>query len=276
MSRIRSPWCVRGSLDSEVMSQSTTISVTCLGQSGFRFAFPGAVTYIDPYLSDRVAELEGPELRRQVPLPVAPGEIRDAQWVLVTHAHLDHCDLATVVPLAKASPQARFVCPNVVRPFLRDAGIGEDRLVAGREQWIGLAPGLRVHPVPAVHPTLERDAQGCSHFLGYVLEWNGRRLYHAGDTSLDQRLLDGLEALKPIDVAFLPVNERNFYRERRGIIGNMGLRDAFGFAADLEVRTLVPMHWDMFAPNSVYPEEIELLFKLMNPPFGMVLRPDHV
>ena len=79
-----------------------------------------------------------------------------------------------------------------------------------------------------------------------------------------------------IDVAFIPVNERNFYREKRGIIGNMSVREAFQMAADIGVKTLVPTHWDMFAPNSVYKEELDLLYKLMRPPFEMRIDPQEL
>jgi hypothetical protein len=34
------------------------------------------------------------------------------------------------------------------------------------------------------------------------------------------------------------------------------------------------MHWDMFAPNSVYLEEIELLYRLMQPSFEMKVYPE--
>ncbi|MGH2708602.1 MAG: MBL fold metallo-hydrolase, partial [Actinomycetota bacterium] len=86
-------------------------------------------------------------------------------------------------------------------------------------------------------------------------------------------LLAVLRGLGPIDVAFLPVNERSFFRKRRGIIGNMSVREAFAMAAEIGVRTLVPMHWDMFAPNSVFREEIELVYGRLSPPFALSLHP---
>jgi len=74
----------------------------------------------------------------------------------------------------------------------------------------------------------------------------------------------------------MPVNERNFYREKRGIVGNMSVREAFQMATDIGVKTLVPTHWDMFAPNSVYKEELNLLYELMRPPFEMRLDPQEL
>jgi L-ascorbate metabolism protein UlaG (beta-lactamase superfamily) len=45
-------------------------------------------------------------------------------------------------------------------------------------------------------------------------------------------------------------------------------------ATDIGVKILVPIHWDMFAPNSVYLEEIELLYRLMQPRFEMKVYPE--
>ena len=43
-------------------------------------------------------------------------------------------------------------------------------------------------------------------------------------------VIDALNALAPIAVAILPVNEFNFFRSRQGIVGNMSVREAFGLA----------------------------------------------
>lgn len=71
----------------------------------------------------------------------------------------------------------------------------------------------------------------------------------------------------PIGTALLPVNECNFFRERQGIVGNMSIREAFGLAVELGARRFVPMHFDMFAPNCVYEEEIGIVHRRLAPPF---------
>jgi L-ascorbate 6-phosphate lactonase len=252
------------------------IPVTLLGQCGFRFQLGSTVVYTDPYLTNHVAEVEGQEMQRLRPVPIEPSSVSDADFVLVTHAHLDHCDLKTLLPLSFASTACRFVCPNEVAKLLRGAGIDSRRLILARENWIALGPQARVIPVPAAHPRIETDDEGYLRCVGYVMEWEGRRLYHGGDGSPDDLVFDRLSRLGPIDVAFIPVNERNFYRDKRGIIGNMSVREAFQMATDIGVKTLVPTHWDMFAPNSVYKEELILLYELMRPPFEMRLDPQEL
>jgi L-ascorbate metabolism protein UlaG (beta-lactamase superfamily) len=244
-----------------------------LGQAGFRLEFPAAVVYIDPYLSDAVEECEGALYRRQTPAPFEARSVRDADWVLISHGHLDHCDPAALPEIARASPDCLFLGPNEIRSVLGDLGVPEHRIVEPKECWLPLAEGLQLRPVPAAHPCVERDDEGQLRCLGFVLEHDGRRIYHAGDTSVHEQLIRELAALAPIHTALLPVNERNFFRDRLGITGNMSVREAFQLAEEIGVETLVPIHWDMFALNSVFPEEIFLLYEKLQPPFSLQLNP---
>jgi L-ascorbate 6-phosphate lactonase len=256
------------------MEQQRRIQTLSLGQVGYRFQFGRTVVYVDPYLSDHVETVEGPDLRRMLPAPLAPEAVADADCILITHAHIDHCDPQTVVPIAAASPGCRCFGPPPVLAVLRELGIREDRLLpASESEWFPLGPSLRAIAVPAAHPTLERDAAGRAQCIGYVIEYQGRRLYHAGDTSVAEELLMRLKELAPIEIAFLPVNERNYFKDRRRIIGNMTVREAFALAEESGARTVVPMHWDMFAPNCVAREEIELAYRLLKPAFEMKIYP---
>jgi L-ascorbate 6-phosphate lactonase len=251
-----------------------SIPVLPLGQAGFRLQFGATVVYLDPYLTNRVAELEGPSAARLLPIPMPPDQVTDADWVLITHLHLDHCDPTTLLPISIASPQARFIGPNEVIEHLVTLGINSERVFQAPEgNWLSLGLDLTVQAVPAVHPVIERDQANCLKCVGYVLDYKSRKYYHAGDTSLGEEMILALQGISPIDVALLPVNERNYYRDRHGILGNMSLREAFQLATELEIPVVVPMHWDMFALNSVYQEEIELLYHLIDPPFKMLIRP---
>jgi L-ascorbate metabolism protein UlaG (beta-lactamase superfamily) len=55
----------------------------------------------------------------------------------------------------------------------------------------------------------------------------------------------------------LPINGRDFFRETEGnLVGNMDFREAARLAADLEVRALVPMHWELFPHNRGFPGDL--------------------
>ena len=176
--------------------------------------------------------------------------------------------------VASASPKARFIGPApVVKRLLEWGVVTHGRVSLATEDWITLTPGLRLRGIPAAHPEIERNAGGQLTCVGYLLEYAGKRIYLAGDTFARQELIDVLVANGPIHTAFLPVNEHNFFRARRGIIGNMSVREAFQFADEIGVRQVVPVHWDMFALNAVDPEEICFIHQSMNLGFALLVQP---
>lgn len=253
---------------------SHLVEYTRLGQSGFRFIINNLIVYIDPYLSDSIERIEGGHLKRQVPIKIRPNGINDASYVLITHIHLDHCDLETLVPISLASPLCKFIAPNIVCSYLLEMGFSKDRLICAVDSWISIESNIRVHATPAAHPVITYDKAGFMEYVGYVIEISGKNLiYHSGDTFLVDELVTALNKFTPIEVAMLPVNEHNFFKEKIGILGNMSLREAFGFAQLLNVSRMVPMHWDLFKDNSLSADEIMLCYKHMKPSFTLNMEP---
>jgi len=235
--------------------------------------FGESTIYIDPYLSHSVQELDAFNLQRLVPITFPPHRITDADWALVTHVHIDHCDPHTIPSMVDASPGIRLLGPFPVLERLRSWGIDESHLVLAEEHWQDLAQDVKVRAVPAAHPEIVRNGAGHLACVGYLIAYQGRLIYHAGDTALTQDVIDGVTTHGPVHTAFLPVNERNFFRERQGIIGNMGVREAFGFAKEIGARQVVPVHWDMFAANETLPEEMHAVYRRIRPSFDLLLSP---
>ncbi|UPM49182.1 MBL fold metallo-hydrolase [Synechococcus sp. A10-1-5-1] len=225
---------------------------------------------MDPYLSHSVQELDAPDLVRQVPIPYLPQALTTVDWVLITHEHMDHCDPHTLPALAQASPQARFIGPLPVRKQLEQWGISAERIMQAPSDAFDLGAELSVQAIPAAHPRIRFDQGGQPQAVGYLFKHHGRSLYLAGDTSVCDELLEVLKDVGPIDTALLPVNEDNFFRRRRGIVGNMTIREAFGMAAELGIQSVVPVHWDMLAVNGASLYEIEAVYRSSPWPFRLI------
>jgi L-ascorbate 6-phosphate lactonase len=249
-------------------------SIQFLGQVGVLLESSGFRLLIDPYLTDSVADQFGLELARCSPLPFKVEDSPPSDALLLTHAHLDHSDPATLEPLLAAQPHLRVFAPYESRQIL--CHLGFNRAEPPSSEWIAIAPDLSIRAVPAAHTEIHRNEEGEIRDVGYLIRVGDQAIYHAGDTIPHPEIFEALQG-EGIDYALLPVNERNFYRDAQGIIGNMTLREAFQMATDLKIQTLIPTHWDMFAPNSVFPEEIELLYTLLHPPFQLkILRPGEI
>lgn len=242
------------------MISTAAIQLEYLGQTGLRLDLGDLTVLVDPYLSNSVEELDSPDLVRQVPIPYKPKDLKEVDWVLITHEHMDHCDPHSLPVLAEASPQARFMGPLAVRKQLADWGISEERIQDASPEACTLGNNLQVRSIPAAHPKLRVDQDNQPHTVGYLFQYNNKKLYLAGDTSVCDELINELKKMGPIDVALLPVNEDNYFRRRRGIIGNMSIREAFGLAAEVGIKAVAPVHWDMFTINSTNPEEIKAVY----------------
>jgi L-ascorbate metabolism protein UlaG (beta-lactamase superfamily) len=115
------------------------------------------------------------------------------------------------------------------------------------------ASGFAVRAVPAAHEALDTDSEGRHLYLGYVIEAEGLRLYHSGD-SLAYDGLAGWLGSGRFDVLFLPINGRD---PARGVPGNMSAAEAVALASAVRPRFVVPHHYDMFTFNTVPVAEFE-------------------
>lgn len=226
------------------------IALWSLGQAGFVLKGGNTIAYIDPYLSNSVEAIGGPP--RRIPIPVTPELITHAQVVLATHEHLDHTDVATLAPLMAASSQAVLVASPQGRQIALDAGIPGERIIVPRlGERIEIA-GLTCVATPAAHYEYEVEPEGYSRWMGFIIECNGVTVYHSGDTLIFPELLKALEG-HVIDVALLPINGRDFFREQEGIIGNLWPGEAIELAKAINAQVLIGMHNDLFAANRVPP-----------------------
>lgn len=210
------------------------VAIDWLLQAGFRVRGARTAVAIDPYLSDACAEIYGLQRRREP--PVAADRL-DVQAVCVSHWHEDHLDLPTVQTLLQAGT-VLVAPPSCVA---RLAGRGADASLLrpvqpGQSVQVG---DTSITAVPARHAVagyLTEDA------VGYVVEVDGVRIYHSGDTEYDRSLLEaGVDSL---DVALLCIN---------GTGGNMNAVEAAALTAQLRPRTVVGMHIGLWTDEGYGP-----------------------
>lgn len=224
------------------------VEATWLGQAGFTLTGSGGAVVVDAFLSDRPGRLR--------PAPVTAADLSFVDAVLCTHEHLDHLDLPAVTKILDAAPSARLILPA---PIVDQAlGVPTDRILPAEPGTPIEVPGATVHPVPACHGVDMTDAYGFGPvegrfpYLGYVIDIDGVRIYHAGDTLWYEGMPERLAELG-VDVALLPINGRDPVREAANIVGNLDHREAALLAAGAGAHTVVPMHYDMMESNRGFP-----------------------
>ncbi|MBQ6174242.1 MAG: MBL fold metallo-hydrolase [Clostridia bacterium] len=224
-----------------------TAALWWLGQMSLIVKLGDTVLSVDYYAADDPDRLVKP--------PVPMDEVTGVDAFLGTHDHIDHIDHKAWRVWAKTCPDAVFVFPSLHREAVLADGVDPAKAVGldgGDSCRIG---DVTVRCIPAAHEFLDRDpATGRYPHLQYVIEGNGLRIWHAGDTVRYEGMVPALRALGPIDAALLPINGRDGRRYRGGFIGNMTFQEAADAAGELGVGLAIPGHWDMFAANPGDPE----------------------
>ena len=231
------------------------LHVWWLGQSGFLVQWHGRHLLLDPYLSDsltlKYTATDKPHVRMTERV-IEPERLTFIDVVACTHNHTDHFDPDTLRPLLAANPGLTLIVPEANRL------VSAERFRLSPERFLGIdeektveAAGFKLTAVPAAHETIERDEQGRLRFVGYIIDCDGRTIYHAGDTLVFDGMAGRL-ARQRIDVALLPINGRD---RARGVPGNMSGREAAALARLALARVAIPCHYEMFEFNTASPNE---------------------
>ncbi|MHC1741186.1 MAG: MBL fold metallo-hydrolase [Anaerolineaceae bacterium] len=234
------------------------IHFTFLGQAGFLIQFEKCRILIDPYLSNYVVDggIGPAELfSREFPAPIQLSELTEIDFLFITHDHADHCDPHTILPLVNLNPKIRIICPKPAAAHLVSQGVNIDHIIVPETGKLIQQASLNYYSVPAAHYQFDQDAVDNSFaYFGYVINFGEMWIYHSGDTILYDGMVDiVLSHTNKIDMACLPVNGRDGWRERLGMTGNLDGAEALELALKLHADVIIPMHNDLFISNHVNP-----------------------
>jgi L-ascorbate metabolism protein UlaG (beta-lactamase superfamily) len=208
------------------------MAVTWIGHASFLVQFNDLNVLIDPVFSNWLFLLK--RLKR-------PGlKLRDlppVDLVLLSHAHFDHFDKPTLRRL----PRGRIgIMPWGMGDLAR--GLGFERVIE-LKWWESFSHGdWKVTLTPCNHwgaRVLHDDHRG---FGGFVLEHQGRKVYHAGDSAYFEGFQEIGRRLAP-EIALLPIGA--YYPDSFRKV-HMGPDDAIRVFRELKARTMVPMHYGSF------------------------------
>ncbi|MBR1867143.1 MAG: MBL fold metallo-hydrolase [Clostridia bacterium] len=233
-------------------SAERQIGIFYLGQEGFLFRKKGFNVVVDPYLSDYVDQncCDLVKWERLYAPPISPEELDFVDLVVCTHSHFDHADPWTLSKIAKVNKKANFIVPSPEVSLISSYGVEKDRIIGAKADTPINLGEITVTPVPSAHEVFHKDDNGDFKELGYIFDFNNARFFHAGDMCV----YDGLkERLRNIDIAFLPINGRDYYRNKNDIIGNFNSDEAVLLAKEISAEILVPMHHDLYEVNKESP-----------------------
>jgi L-ascorbate metabolism protein UlaG (beta-lactamase superfamily) len=209
-----------------------TLAFTWWGHSSASVELAGCRVAIDPLLTDRLLHLA-----RYGPTP-GPGSA-DADVVLVSHLHADHCHLPS---LARFAADVPIVVPRGGERLLARLGAGRLRPVAPGE--VVEVGGVEVRVLPATHDGRRTPFAGDRPpALGFRVAGAGASFWYPGDTELREDMAQA----GPVDLALVPVGG---WGPTLGA-GHMGPEDAAVAVQRVRARCAVPVHWGTFWPRGL-------------------------
>jgi len=204
------------------------MKITWLGHSAFVIE-DGKKVLVDPFITGNDAS------------PVKPDDV-ECDLIAVTHGHGDHLGDAIFIGKRKNVP---IVAIYELAEYINSKGAnGIGMNFGGTLDY----EGIKISMVPALHSSGISESK-FSHDgglpAGFVIELNGKKVYHAGDTGLfgDMKLIG--EIYHP-DVALLPV----------GGLFTMDTKLATIAAKWIRPKFVIPMHYGTWPLIKANPEEM--------------------
>jgi len=216
------------------------LGVTFIGHSSFLLQIDGRKVLIDPVFSKRLILL-----RRQRRPGVRVDNLPPIDVVLLTHAHMDHLDLASLRRVIRATRGLTGRAPAVVVPrgvedLVERLGFSQ---VHRLEWWEEITvQGLKVTMTPCKHWGARMFRDMHRGYGGYVVEGGGQSVYHSGDTAYFDGFRQIGRRLKP-EVALLPIGA--YFPDSYRSVHTSPEEAVRGFI-ELGAEKMVPMHYGTF------------------------------
>jgi len=183
------------------------VKISWLGHDGFKFKNARTV-YVDPY------EIKGGE---------------EADILLISHDHYDHCILEDVKKIVSA--KTTIITTAESKRELSEIVVKEIRVAKPGQKF--LIDGVSIETVPAYNVNKFQSPGHPFHpkkngMLGFIITMNGVKIYHAGDSDLIPEMKQ-----VNVDVACLPVSGTYV----------MTAEEAAESTRHIKLKVAIPMHY---------------------------------
>ncbi len=213
------------------------LTVAWLGHATVLINFYGTWLLTDPALRSRVGVnvsgmmTVGP--RRMVRPALAIAELPPLDAVLVSHAHMDHCDMGTLRRISRATP------------VVTQRGVGDllgrfrrvNELAWGESVEIN---GARIESVKVNHWGARTLTDAHRGYGGFLITKKNRAILFGGDTAYTNAFA-ALKRRVSIDLAILPIGAYDPY-----IHVHASPEQAWAMRTEMDAKFILPIHHSTF------------------------------
>src|ERR1700761_6229604 len=212
--------------------QKGQLALTFIGHASFLIQTPKHNILVDPNWANWLIVV-----RRLKHAGFAIHDLPNIDLVLITHAHFDHLNRRTLRKMAEKQP---LVIPSGVSNLVADLGFERVHEMNWWDEWEH--DGIKIPFTPAKHwgaRVLHDSHRG---YGGYVIQYEGRSVYHCGDSAYFSGFREIGRRLAP-EIALMPIGA---YDPPSGRDVHMGPEEAVEAFHELKSKTFVPMHFGTY------------------------------
>jgi L-ascorbate metabolism protein UlaG (beta-lactamase superfamily) len=213
------------------------LTVSWLGHATVLINFYGTWLLTDPALRTRIGVRVGSVTlgpRRLVRPALSFRELPALDAVLVSHAHMDHCDLGTLRHLPRrAHAIVQKGNGDLVRRFARVSELSWGQSVE--------VAGARVESLEVNHWGARKLTDRHRGYGGFLVEKRGRALVFGGDTAYTKAFSHLKHRGTRVDLAILPIGAYDPY-----VYVHANPEQSWQMAREMDAEFILPMHHSTF------------------------------
>jgi L-ascorbate metabolism protein UlaG (beta-lactamase superfamily) len=222
------------------MFTDTADKIVWMGHATFLITLNGKNILTDPVFNDI------PFVKRLVGIPCKREEIRNIDYVLLSHGHFDHCDEKSFKTLAVQNPRMKVLAPlnmtSVLHSFNNDISVQE----AGWYQQFSIDDEtIEIFYMPAFH-WYKRGLRDNNSILwgSFVIRCKGKTIFFMGDSGYNTHFSEISAYFPEIDYCIMGVGAyKPDYMMRLSHTSPVEAVKAFH---DLKGKTFIPMHYGTY------------------------------
>lgn len=228
------------------------------GHATFFIRLNGKQILIDPVFG------KIPATKRHTKFPINQDKFVNLDYVLVSHAHYDHCDKDSLKVSQKQNPDAKFLSGLGMKPLLRKWVEKNDIQEAGWYQQYNTDNEIEIYFLPSRHWSNRSLGDTNERLWGaFVLKSKDKTIYFGGDSGYGSHFKEVAELFPNIEIALMGAGA---YSPRWFMSPNhQDPEHAVQVFNETKAKTMIPFHYGTFdqadEPLSESPKILSVLEK---------------
>lgn len=225
-------------LKDDAWLNQTQDRIVWLGHASFFIQLSGIRVLIDPMFGTL------PLIKRFTEMPVHPDKFKNIHYVLVSHAHYDHCDKQSLQRVLRNNPQAEVCCGLNLNKLI-GKWVNNPIQTAGWYQQYASASALKITFLPSRH-WANRSPWDANTTLwgGFMIQHQNKCIYYGGDSGYGSHFHEIGKLFPAVDIALIGAGAYapTWFMGQH----HQNPHDAVRAFHDVGANTFIPFHYGTF------------------------------